>query len=138
MPPRAPRRRGSAACAAALAAALLAVLLPAAPAAAGVVRFTGQVTDALRTPVDKLAAGSSGRAVADLVFLDRVESSTAYRTCISRRPAAGAAPVRTCFNTTTGAAGTATVTPLRFQRGRYVVAWKVAGAVVARWRFVVV
>lgn len=96
------------------------------------------MTDALRTPTHKLAAGSSGRAVADLVFLDRGEAGTGYRTCVVRRLPAGAKPVRTCFGATTGAAGAATVTPLKFQRGRYAVSWTVAGTVVARWRFAVV
>ncbi|MBB4661708.1 hypothetical protein [Conexibacter arvalis] len=132
--------------------AALAVLAPAAPAAAAD-RFAGQVTDALRTPVRKLAAGPSGRAVADLVFLDRERAGTTYRTCVVRRAARGARgardargirgargarAVRTCFKATSGAAGAATVTPLRFKRGRYVVRWMVAGEVVARWRFAVV
>ena len=55
-----------------------------------------------------------------------------------RRGRGGGRGVRTCFNATSGQAGAATVTPLRFQRGRYVVRWRVAGAPVARWRFVVV
>jgi len=108
-----------------------------APAAAAE-RFLGQVTDALRNPATKLAAGSSGRAAGDLVFLDRERAGTQYRTCIVRRPPRGGKPVGTCFNATSGPAGVATVTPLRFQRGRYVVRWKVGGAVVARWRFAVV
>jgi hypothetical protein len=109
-----------------------------APAQAAEARFVGQVTDALRNPATKLAAGSSGKAAGDLVFLDREQSGTAYRTCIVRRAPRGGKPVRTCFNATAGQSGVATVTPLRFQRGRYVVRWKVGGAVVARWRFAVV
>lgn len=112
--------------------------MSAAPASAAEARFVGQVTDALRNPATKLAAGSSGKAVGDLVFLDREQASTAYRTCIVRRTPRGGRPVRTCFNATTGQAGVATVTPLRFQRGRYVVRWKAGGAVVASWKFAVV
>lgn len=112
--------------------------MQASPAVAADERFVGQVTDALRNPATKLAAGSTGRAVGDLVFLDREEAATAYRACIVRRVPRGGKPVRTCFNATTGQAGVATVTPLRFQRGRYAVRWKVGGAVVARWRFAVV
>jgi hypothetical protein len=94
------------------------------------------VTDALRTPTHRLAASAgSGRAVADLVFVDAQRSQTAVRTCVRRRDVAG---VRTCFNVTTGAAGAATVTPLRFPPGSYVARWWVAGDVVARWRFAVV
>lgn len=96
------------------------------------------MTDALRNPATKLAASASGKAVGDLVFLDREQAGTAYRTCIVRRTPRGGKPVRTCFGATTGQAGVATVTPLRFQRGRYAVSWKVGGAVVARWRFAVV
>lgn len=147
-PRRAARRRSAAA---ALAAALL--LTPAASSAAAHAaapsrtpvagtaadaRFVGQVTDALRTPAHKLAAGDDGRALADLVFLDREAEATAYRTCIVRRAPPGGTPLRTCFTTTTGEAGVVTVTPLRFRRGRYVVRWTAGGAVVASWRFAVV
>lgn len=93
------------------------------------------MTDALRTPAHRLLAGADGRAVADLVFLDREEASTTYRTCVVRR---GRQPLRTCFRAATGTAGTPTVTPLRFQRGRYAVTWRVAGEAVARWSFRVV
>jgi len=92
------------------------------------------VTDALRTPTHELRAGSDARATADLVFADRAQDGTRVRTCVVRRDVVG---VRTCFRTRTGAAGVATVTPLAFPRGRYVVRWRVAGVVVARWRFVV-
>ncbi len=113
----------------------LALALPA-PAALADARYEGQVTDALRTPAHRLLAdGRSGRASADLLFLDRDGSRTSVRTCVMRRDVAG---VRTCFNATTGAAGIATVTPLQFPRGRYVVRWRVAGALVASWRFKVV
>jgi hypothetical protein len=125
-PPRALRRSA----AAALAAAFL--LLPATHAGAADQRFLGQVTDTLRTPAHRLAAGADGRALADLVFVDRASAGTAFRTCVSRL---GPGALHTCFNTTSGSAGSATVTPLRFQRGRYAVAWAVAGDVVARWRF---
>lgn len=97
-------------------------------------RFAGQVTDALRAPVHLLAAGAGGRAMADLVFVDRQRAKTTFRSCVNRR----APRLSTCFGTTSGKAGVATVTPLRFARGRYTVTWKVAGAVVARWRFAVV
>jgi hypothetical protein len=91
------------------------------------------VTDALRNPTHRLlASAKSGRASADLVFLDRDHGGTQVRTCVRRR-----GRVRTCFDETTGVAGVETVTPLRFPRGRYVVRWLVHGAVVARWRFVV-
>lgn len=93
------------------------------------------MTDALRNPAHKLAAGSTGRAVADLVFLDREQDGTGYRTCVVRR---GPKRVRTCFNATSGKAGAANVTPLRFPRGRYVVSWTATGDVVARWSFRVV
>lgn len=111
-------------------------LLPAsAGAAADPPRFTGQVTDALRNPTHRLAASAAtGRAAADLVFTDAREARTQVRTCV-RRDATGR---RTCFKLTTGPAGVASVTPLRFRPGRYVVRWSVAGDVVARWRFVVV
>lgn len=97
-------------------------------------RFTGQVTDALRTPTHRLAAGANGRAVADLVFVDAQEEHTSVRTCVRRRDIAS---VRTCFTIATGKAGTATVTPLRFPVGSYVARWKVDGAIVASWRFAV-
>jgi hypothetical protein len=98
-------------------------------------RFSGQVTDALRTPTHRLAASAaSGRAVADLVFVDAQRSHTPVRTCVRRRDVAG---VRTCFTITTGAAGAATVTPLRFPAGSYVARWWVGGQQVDRWRFVV-
>ena len=120
-------------------AALALVALGLLPASAGAVadhaRFTGQVTDALRTPTHRLAAGASGRAVADLVFVDAQQAHTTVRSCVRRRDVRS---VRTCFSVTTGAAGSATVTPLRFPIGRYVARWWVNGRVVARWRFVVV
>jgi hypothetical protein len=94
------------------------------------------VTDALRTPTHRLAVGSRGaRAAADLVFVDTQRAQTTVHTCVRRRDVAG---VRTCFDVATGAAGVATVTPLRFPRGSYAARWSVDGAVVARWRFVVV
>jgi hypothetical protein len=109
--------------------------LPAVAGAAGE-RFSGQVTDALRTPTHRLAASaSSGRAVADLVFSDSQHAQTTVRACVRRLDVAG---VRTCFKVTTGAAGVAMVTPLRFRVGSYVARWKVDGIVVANWRFVVV
>lgn len=143
-PRRAAPRRSAAT---ALAVALL--LTPAASAAAHDVapatapaaraaddaRFVGQVTDALRTPTHKLAAGDDGRALADLVFLDREADATPYRSCVQRL---GRSPLRTCFNATSGPEDSPTVTPLRFQRGRYAVSWRVAGEIVARWRFRVV
>ena len=112
----------------------------AAPAVAGAAvpgaRWTGQVTDALRTPTHRLAANpNTGRAVADLVFADAQHAQTTVRTCVRRRDVTG---VRTCFTVTTGAAGVATVTPLRFPAGSYVARWKVAGEQVASWRFAVV
>jgi len=109
------------------------------PAASGAAapRFSGQVTDALRTPTHRLAASAStGRAAADLVFTDAEQARTSVRTCVRRRDVSP--QTRTCFTLTTGPAGVANVTPLRFQPGRYVVRWSVGGAVVARWRFVVV
>lgn len=106
-----------------------------AAAAAADERFLGQVTDALRNPATKLAAGGDGRALADLVFVDREEDATTYRTCV-RRLARGA--LRTCFTTVSGPADSAVITPLRFQRGRYRVTWSVAGDQVADWRFRVV
>lgn len=93
------------------------------------------MTDALRTPTHRLAASAtSGRAAADLVFADAQEDRTKVRTCVRRRDVAG---VRSCFAVTTGAAGVATVTPLRFPPGSYVARWSVDGIVVARWRFAV-
>lgn len=86
-------------------------------------------------PTHRLAASaSSGKATADLVFSDSQRAQTTVRTCVRRLDVAG---VRTCFNVTTGAAGVATVTPLRFRVGSWVARWKVDGAVVASWRFVV-
>jgi hypothetical protein len=93
------------------------------------------VTDALRNPTHRLASGASGRALADLVFADAQRAHTTARTCVRRRDVPG---VRTCFSVTTDAAGSPTVTPLRFPPGRYVARWKVGGTVVASWRFVVV
>lgn len=114
---------------------VLAAAASAASAASGD-RFSGQVTDALRAPTHRLLANAdSGRASADLVFVDRTDAGTTVRACVRRRDVAG---VRTCFTETTGAAGVASVTPLRFPRGRYVVRWWVQGALVAHWRFVVV
>jgi hypothetical protein len=112
-------------------------LLPAlSGAAADRPRFSGQVTDALRTPTHRLAASSaSGRALADLVFVDSKQAHTTVRTCVRRLDVPG---VRTCFSVTTGAAGSPTVTPLRFRVGRWVARWWVDGARVASWRFVVV
>jgi hypothetical protein len=110
--------------------------LPASAAAGGDHgRFSGQVTDALRTPTHRLAAGAGGRAVADLVFVDAQRDRTRARTCVRRRDVAG---VRVCFSVTTAAAGVAAVTPLRFPVGSYVARWRVDGALVAHWRFVVV
>jgi hypothetical protein len=95
------------------------------------------VTDALRNPTHRLAASaSSGRAAADLVFTDAKHAHTTVRTCVRRRDVP--ARTRTCFTLTTKAAGVATVTPLRFPPGRYVVRWSVKGHVVARWHFLVV
>jgi hypothetical protein len=74
--------------------------------------------------------------VADLVFTDAQEARTRVRTCVRRSDLAKAR--RTCFTLTTGPAGVATVTPLRFPPGRYAVRWSVGGEVVARWRFAVV
>ena len=96
-------------------------------------RYTGEVTDALRAPAHRLAAGPHGRAAADLVFADARRARTTARTCVRR----SAAAVRTCFDVTTEGAGVATVTPLRFRRGSYLVTWSVGGAIVARWRFAV-
>lgn len=93
------------------------------------------MTDALRNPTHHLAAsGASRRAAADLLFVDARGERTRVRTCVRRRDVAG---VRTCFLVTTGAAGTPTVTPLRFPPGSYVARWRVAGALVASWRFTV-
>jgi len=69
------------------------------------------------------------------VFVDRQHAGTSVRSCVRRTDVAG---VRTCFTDATGPAGSATVTPLRFPRGKYVVHWSVGGVVVAHWRFVVV
>jgi hypothetical protein len=105
-------------------------------ASAAPARFSGQVTDALRAPTHRLAASAAtGRAVADLLFLDTQHAQTTARTCVRRRDVSG---VRTCFTVTTGAAGTATVTPLRFPPGSYLARWWVDRQPVARWRFVVV
>ena len=94
------------------------------------------MADALRTPTHRLAASAeTGRAVANLVFVDAQEAETSVRTCVRRRDVTG---VRTCFAVTTGAEGVATVTPLRFPPGRYVARWRVEGELVASWRFVVV
>jgi hypothetical protein len=138
--PTAARRRPTPARRAARRSAALALLalgaLPASAAALDGARFSGQVTDALRTPTHRLAASAaSGRAVADLVFADAQQAQTTVRTCVRRRDVAG---VRTCFTVTTAAAGVATVTPLRFPPGSYAARWRVAGALVASWRFVVV
>jgi hypothetical protein len=114
----------------------LATSSPSPSAVLAAARFRGQVTDALRTPTHRLAASpATGRAVADLLFVDAEHSQTAVRTCVRRRDVTG---VRTCFNVTTGAAGAATVTPLRFPPGSYVARWWVDGGIVARWRFAVV
>lgn len=115
-----------------------AVAASASPSALGATppRFTGQVTDALRTPAHRLAASpDSGRAVADLLFSDAQRTQTVVRTCVRRLDVAG---VRTCFTATTGATGVATVTPLRFPPGSYVARWRVADVLVASWRFTVV
>lgn len=105
-------------------------------AGAAPARFSGQVTDALRNPTHRLAASAStGRAVADLVFTDAEQVGTKVRVCVHRRDATG---TRTCYRFVTGAAGVASITPLRFPPGRYAVRWSVNGSVVARWRFVVV
>lgn len=109
---------------------------PFASVAARAARFTGEVTDALRTPTHRLAASAgSGRAVANLVFVDARHAHTTVRACVLRRDVAR---VRTCFNFKTAAAGVATVTPLHFPVGRYGARWWVAGVPVASWRFVVV
>jgi hypothetical protein len=130
--PRALRRRSGALLVAAIALALIA---PAASIAAPP-RFTGEVTDTLRTPTHRLVADAkSGKADADLVFSDATHAKTAVRTCVVRRDRSH---IRTCFRLVTGAAGVATVTPLKFPRGRYEVRWSVAGAVVEHWRFTVV
>jgi hypothetical protein len=112
-------------------------LLSASAGAAASDRFTGQVTDALRNPTHRLAASEdTGRAAADLVFVDVEQAHTTVRTCVRRRDVP--ARRRICFTLTTGPAGVATVTPLRFKPGRYGVRWTVGGDVVARWRFMVV
>ncbi|MDO8185906.1 hypothetical protein Q5424_19520 [Conexibacter sp. JD483] len=130
--PRAPRRSVAVAFATALA-----LLLTCAPAAFADddARFDGQVTDALRTPAHKLAADSTGRALADLVFVDDDAAGTSYRTCVRRL---GKGALRSCFATTSGPAGSPTITPLRFRKGKWAVSWSVAGTVVARWKFAVV
>jgi len=93
------------------------------------------VTDALRNPTHQLvASAASGRAVADLVFVDTQGDRTKVRTCVRRRDGRR---MRTCFSVTTGAAGTATMTQLRFPPGSYVARWHVAGELVASWRFTV-
>ncbi|MGN6188505.1 MAG: hypothetical protein ACTHOE_06370 [Conexibacter sp.] len=95
------------------------------------------MTDALRNPTHRLAASArSGHAAGDLVLTDAKQAGTKVRACVHRRD--GARDTRTCYRFVTGAAGVATVTPLRFPPGRYAVRWSVAGEVVARWRFVVV
>jgi hypothetical protein len=129
---RRPRRRPRSAAAAALA---LVAIAPASARAAPS-RFTGEVTDALRTPVHRLKApsGDDARALADLLFVDHERDGTSVRACVRRRDT----DVRTCFAVVTGAAGSATLTPLRFPRGRYVVRWRVKGRLVASWRFAVV
>jgi hypothetical protein len=132
-PPRAARRSALAALTAALLAASSAA--PATAATAPPQPYLGQVTDALRTPAHRLLADpATGRAPADLVFLDRETPRTAYRACVTRRDDTR---LRTCYSATTGRAGVATVTPLRFPRGRYAVSWSVDGETVARWRFTV-
>lgn len=83
-------------------------------------------------PVHKLVAGADGRALADLVFVDGEATGTSYRTCVRRL---GRSPLRTCFGAVSGPEDSPTVTPLRFQPGRYRVWWRVDGDVVARWRF---
>ena len=98
-------------------------------------RYTGEVTDALRTPTHRVAAGPNGRAIADLLFADAQRAHTTARACVRRRDAAA---VRTCFGVTTEGAGVATVTPLRFRRGGYLVTWRVGDTTVAHWRFKVV
>ena len=95
--PTAARRRPTRARRAARRSAALALvalgLLPAASgAAAEGARFSGQVTDALRTPTHRLAAGANGRAVADLVFVDARQAHTKVRTCVRRLDARGSAP----------------------------------------------
>jgi hypothetical protein len=114
----------------------LALVAPTAGRATSAPRFTGEVTDALRAPAHRLVADAkSGKADADLVFSDATHAKTTVRTCVLRR---NGSHMRTCFRLVTSAAGVATVTPLRFPRGRYEVRWSVAGAVVAHWRFAVV
>jgi len=93
------------------------------------------VTDALRNPTHHLVASAGGRAAADLVFTDAEQAGTKVRACVRRRDVA--AGTRTCYRFATGAAGVATITPLRFPVGRYGVRWSVAGDVVASWRFTV-
>lgn len=93
------------------------------------------MTDALRAPTHKLAADATGRALADLIFVDGDAAGTTFRTCVKRL---GRDALRSCFTTTSGPAASPTITPLRFRRGRWAVSWSVAGTVVARWRFAVV
>ena len=129
--PRGPRRSALAALLVSLAVAPAATAAPPEPP-----RHVGQVTDTLRTPTHRLLADrASGRALADLVFMDRTRARTAYRACVKRRDATR---LRTCYSAQTGSAGVPTITPLRFPRGRYAVTWSVAGDVVARWRFRVI
>lgn len=129
-------RRGPRPSAALLAATVALALIAPAARAAPPPRFTGEVTDTLRAPTHRLVAGAhSGKAAADLVFSDATHAATVVRTCVTRNDVAH---VRTCFRLVSGAAGVATVTPLRFPRGRYEVHWSVAHAVVARWTFTVV
>jgi hypothetical protein len=98
-------------------------------------RYTGQVTDSLRTPTHRLAANpKTGRASGDLVFVDHEHAQTTVRTCLWRRDVHW----RTCFTSVTGDAGVANVTPLHFRRGSYSAHWSVDGSVVAHWRFKVV
>lgn len=140
---RAPRRSAAALAVAALsAAALVPTATSAAPVstpragwsvATGTTRFVGQVTDALRTPTHRLSVGATGRATADLVFVDHDRAKTGYHTCVRRfKP-----QLAICFDAVSGPSDVANVTPLRFGPGSYRVAWRAAGTVVARWRFTV-
>ena len=95
------------------------------------------MTDALRNPTHRLAASAvTGRAAADLKFVDAKEVGTKVRACVRRRDVSP--NTRTCYRFVTGGAGVQSVTPLSFRPGRYVVRWSVGGDIVARWRFVVV
>lgn len=105
------------------------------PAAAADGRYSGQVTDALRKPTHRLAAGAGGRAAADLVFVDARGAHTTVRACVRRTDVAG---VHRCFAVVTGPKDVPVVTPLRFRRGSWSVRWSVGGQPVARWRFDVV